>query len=228
MKYLANIFSFANGAAGVASIYATLQGNPELAIQLIFLGFFFDAIDGACARAFGSVSWGGILDRTADRITQAIAPALLLMVYSGADSILSAGAIIFVLFAFKGLAGKEQKEYFSGLPLTIPGFVIMGQIMVGAHLPSALLLLLITCSCLHWLRYPRRLSRPRVGESTVRAPLRGMKHIAGRTWIARAVLLLALVFLPQTAWPAVGIVLIIAACVYALAGPFIYKKTTAD
>lgn len=228
MKYLANLFSFANGAAGIASIYATIQGDLSLGIRLILLGFFFDAIDGACARAFGSVSWGSMLDRTSDRITQALAPAFLLVVYSRIDIFLTIGAIIFITFAFKALRGKEHKEYFSGLPLTVPGFVIMGEIMIGAHLPSVLLLFLMACSSLPLLRYPRRLSRPHTDESDVRTPLLGMKHIAGRTWIARAAFLLVLVFLPQDMWPALGIVLIAGACAYAFTGPFLYKKITAS
>lgn len=88
---LPNLVTLANAFCGLLAIYKAIDalvyagGDPlafysklETACWLIFLGMFFDAIDGKVARMVGGASsFGAQLDSFADMLTFGVTPAVL-------------------------------------------------------------------------------------------------------------------------------------------------------
>lgn len=230
-KYLANIASVANALCGILAIIFALQGSIEFAVRFIFLGFFFDAIDGTLARTFGSRPNGKILDRAADRISQGMAPGMLFAAFFEWQL----SALLFgILFSSLGLWSltkhNTSPEYFSGLPLSIVALAILGTVMSGITMPLAVFFIFGLLVFLRRIRYPRRLSRPSVAhrgarermEKELREPMPLIGFIAGKTWIVRAVLLSTIALLPVEFWTPVGIIILLVALPYVVIGPMAY------
>ena len=90
MAVLPTMFTLGNLVCGFAAIHYTSQSLDEqmpwgwstitFAGVLIFLGMFFDAIDGSVARLTGAASeFGAQLDSLADIVTFGVAPAYLVL-----------------------------------------------------------------------------------------------------------------------------------------------------
>lgn len=91
---LPNLVTLANAFCGLLAIYkgidalAHVNGDPlafysklETACWLVFLGMFFDAIDGKVARMVGGASaFGAQLDSFSDMLTFGVTPAVLVKV----------------------------------------------------------------------------------------------------------------------------------------------------
>ena len=143
---LANILSFANGIAGTLAVFFAASGDYILASRLVILAMFFDSLDGPIARWHGPTEEGKLLDRFSDRITQCIAPAVILLVIS------SFHPISFVLGAtlvFTGLlrlirtdAAKNKPAI--GFPLSPSAFFIVTGALLNLPLVVIWSLLVIT------------------------------------------------------------------------------------
>ncbi len=132
---------------GIASVFATIRNDFELASYWILAAILFDMLDGTIARLTKSVSdFGKELDSLADMVSFGVAPAVL--IYSAylsesaaADSAAapmgSMVAIIFVICAALRLARyniyqAERQDLFVGLPSpaaagTIASFTLFVQ-----------------------------------------------------------------------------------------------------
>ena len=81
MFNIPNLFTAANLICGVISILLTLAGRIDLAPFVIFLGAFFDFLDGFLARKLNvSSEMGKQLDSLADMVTFGVAPGFLMLV----------------------------------------------------------------------------------------------------------------------------------------------------
>lgn len=73
-----DVLTTANLACGVGAIMLASQGQLTVACWLVFLGAFFDVLDGLAARALGGgTPLGAQLDSLADMVTFGVAPAMI-------------------------------------------------------------------------------------------------------------------------------------------------------
>lgn len=78
MLQLKDIVTLLNPLCGFASIVLSIQGQTYWAAGLIFVAYFFDAIDGSVAKLLGqSNRFGAELDNACDTFSFGIAPAIL-------------------------------------------------------------------------------------------------------------------------------------------------------
>lgn len=76
--FIPNIITAGNLFCGLFAIFFAIYDNALLAVCLVFLGMFFDFLDGKIARLTGTVSkMGGYLDSFADVITFGVAPVII-------------------------------------------------------------------------------------------------------------------------------------------------------
>ena len=132
---------------GIASIFAAIRNDYEVASYWILASILFDMLDGTIARLTKSVSdFGKELDSLADMVAFGVAPAVLIYnayllesaaTESGAAPMGSMVAIIFVICAALRLARyniyqAERQDLFVGLPSpaaagTIASFTLFVQ-----------------------------------------------------------------------------------------------------
>ena len=163
---------------GIASIFAAIRSDYEVASYWILAAIISDMLDGTIARLTKSVSdFGKELDSLADMVTFGVAPAVLiynayLLESAATGSIIApAGsmfAIIFVICAALRLARynvyqAERQDFFGGLPSpaaagTIASFTLFVQYFelrvaywVLGPLTVALALLMVST-----IRYPKK------------------------------------------------------------------------
>lgn len=146
---LADLFTLANAAVGVASIFAAVtyvdtgqMGQFFLAAALLPLAFAFDALDGRVARWRRKTSpLGRELDSLADIVSFGVAPAVLAFAAGMRGGWDRAALIFFVACGVSRLArfnvtaealsmGEDKVKYFEGTP--IPTTVILVVVLAAA------------------------------------------------------------------------------------------------
>jgi len=132
MVMLPNGLTLGNLFCGVYAIVSASRGEFDLAVRLILIGGFFDALDGRVARATRSGSaFGEELDSLVDAVSFGLAPALLLyfavLRHEGWDWVL---VFLFCACAVMRLArfnieqAGHAKTYFQGLPSPAAGITL--------------------------------------------------------------------------------------------------------
>ena len=138
IQLLPNMLTVTAIVAGLTAIRVGLQGNYELAVQLILLAAILDGLDGRLARALGSNSkMGAELDSLADFLNFGVAPGLLLYVWALEDT-WQLGWLSVLVYAIcavtrlarfnvarKADAGSPENAYFMGIPSPAGAMLVM-------------------------------------------------------------------------------------------------------
>lgn len=123
-----------------ASIYVFL-GQPIVAVVLLWISGFLDAVDGSMARqSKSSSSWGTILDVTFDRVVEVGILVALAMVHPEPTILflllLLAVSIIFTMTVFLTVGALAEKEsyksfyYQPGLAERTEGFILFSLMVL--------------------------------------------------------------------------------------------------
>lgn len=122
---LPNLFTTAALFSGFYAITAALHERYELAAIAIFISLVMDGVDGRVARLTNTQSeFGAQYDSMADMISFAVAPALVMYIWSlstlgklgwFAAFVHAAGGAL-RLARFNSQTGGDDKRYFQGLP----------------------------------------------------------------------------------------------------------------
>jgi CDP-diacylglycerol--serine O-phosphatidyltransferase len=138
IQLLPNMITVTAIVAGLTAIRFGLQGNYELAVQLILLAAILDGVDGRIARAVGSDSkMGAELDSLADFLNFGVAPVMLLYVWA-LDDTLQLGWLAVLVYAIctvtrlarfnvarKAEDGAAENAYFIGIPSPAGAILVM-------------------------------------------------------------------------------------------------------
>lgn len=139
----ANVLTLGNLSLGGFSIMASIRGELNLGLLLIFVAALLDRFDGMTARKLHIESeLGKQLDSMSDIISFGAAPAILL--YQGILSDFGAPGAFFAVFyigcgAFR-LARfniSENNGYFTGLPITAAGCLATLSFLAIPYFPSS-------------------------------------------------------------------------------------------
>ncbi|MEM9104567.1 MAG: phosphatidylcholine/phosphatidylserine synthase [Pseudomonadota bacterium] len=132
-----NIITALAICAGLTGIRLAFEGRFELAVIMVLLAAFLDAIDGRVARLLKSTSkFGAQMDSLADIVNFGVAPALVLYAYL-LDQVKSFGWIAAMIYAIAvglrlarfnvmeedGVRASWQSEFFVGIPA--PGGAVL-------------------------------------------------------------------------------------------------------
>ncbi len=132
-----------NALCGFGAIVVTQYGMVQLSCTLILLAAIADGLDGSLARYIGGSDIGESLDSLADVISFGVAPAIMIISYTG-------GVFVFVAVCFYLICGilrlarfnisKPDNSFFKGLPITAGGIAVSTIILVGQeHLQPTLI-----------------------------------------------------------------------------------------
>jgi len=121
---------------GLASIVSVIEGMTEQAAVLIILSVAADGADGAVARRFGTGALGENLDSLADIIAFGAAPAVvsyeILKGYSAyAAFVLPSLFLICGALRLARFNIMSKRDFFSGIPITLAGFIVALLILSG-------------------------------------------------------------------------------------------------
>jgi len=138
VQLLPNMLTVTAICAGLTAIRFGLQGNYELAVQLILLAAILDGLDGRLARALGSDSkMGAELDSLADFLNFGVAPGMLLYVWALEDTrqLGWMAVLVYAVCAVTRLArfnvarkaetGSGEGAYFIGFPSPAGAILVM-------------------------------------------------------------------------------------------------------
>jgi CDP-diacylglycerol--serine O-phosphatidyltransferase len=144
MRHIPNIITLLNLASGCIGIVMTFEGRLQWAVGFLWLGAFFDFVDGFAARILKQYSdIGKELDSLADVVTFGVLPASLVYLY------LQLGPVqVYVpFFAFlltlasayrlaKFNTDQRQRSSFLGLPTPASGIFFSSLPMIEHFYPS--------------------------------------------------------------------------------------------
>lgn len=202
--HVANFFTFGNALSGLFAIFFAAQGNIDVALRLIALGMLLDSFDGPIARWRGPTEEGKTLDRMSDRITMAIAPATLLVVWASFHPIsMMAGALVVFTSLVRLARPPATGANIVGLPLWAPTITIMAGIIVNLPFwPLIAATALISALGLSKipLSFPEIIGKPSPGPTN-------KKHL----WLvaARSAPFLVLTVTPNDLYPIAGLALLL-------------------
>ncbi len=138
VQLLPNMLTVTAICAGLTAIRFGLQGNYELAVQLILFAAILDGLDGRLARALGSDSkMGAELDSLADFLNFGVAPGMLLYVWALEDTrqLGWLAVLVYAVCAVTRLArfnvarkaenGSAENAYFIGIPSPAGAILVM-------------------------------------------------------------------------------------------------------
>ncbi|SHG69833.1 CDP-diacylglycerol--serine O-phosphatidyltransferase [Marivita hallyeonensis] len=138
IQLLPNMITVTAIVAGLTAIRFGLQGNYELAVQLILLAAILDGVDGRLARALQSDSkMGAELDSLADFLNFGVAPGMLLYVWALDDTrqLGWLAVLVYAICAVTRLArfnvarkaenGSAENAYFMGIPSPAGAILVM-------------------------------------------------------------------------------------------------------
>ncbi len=153
--------TLANAAAGLIAIISALLAFTLAPFFFILAAVFFDFMDGKIARKTRKADdFGKQLDSLADVVSFAVAPAVLVIVFSFHDAIAVLAGIIYVCAGLLRLASynlqKEQGVYF-GLPIPLAALFVALVFYASYYsfVPSYFSwLALLTASVLMLSRFP--------------------------------------------------------------------------
>ncbi len=158
----ADVATVAGGFLSALSIPLFILGYYDLGVRVLFAGYGFDVVDGWLARRYGSREDGFFLDRAYDRLSQVVAPGVLLLAWAPQDR-LSAILYSFYFAGFAAMAyyrlvrrGVRSLAYFNGLPLFAHAAVILAAYISGWPPSPLLLYTMLAASSLPIPYYRRR------------------------------------------------------------------------
>ena len=140
-----NIITALAICAGLTGIRLAFEQRFELAVAMVLLAAFLDAIDGRAARLLKSTSkFGAQMDSLADIVNFGVAPALVLYAYL-LEQMKSFGwiaAIVYVIAAGlrlarfnvmeeDGVKASWQSEYFVGIPAPGGAMLLLLPVYLG-------------------------------------------------------------------------------------------------
>jgi CDP-diacylglycerol---serine O-phosphatidyltransferase len=224
INLLASVMTTFNLYWGLASMFASINGEIEKAAYYIFISMVFDALDGTVARITNSVSaFGKELDSLCDIVSFGVAPAML--IYNGyllqshdPQSALSlAGSMVAIVYVICGalrlarynVFQAERRDSFVGLPIPAAAGTVASFALFTNYLDLNVewwifdpLLLLLAFLMVSQVRYPKdRLRRillpPRKAFRVLVVCVLGLAafHYARERSIALILLPLALTYL---------------------------------
>jgi CDP-diacylglycerol--serine O-phosphatidyltransferase len=144
-RHLPNILTFCNMAIGLGVICMMIHNHTviglRLACHLIFIAVILDCLDGMLARHLNvCTEMGRQLDSFADFISFGVAPIVVFV-----TSVPSVSPMLIIVLLLYPLAGvyrlvrhnlQRQCEYFTGLPITIAGFLLAAALLVRSSVYS--------------------------------------------------------------------------------------------
>ncbi|MCK5686708.1 CDP-alcohol phosphatidyltransferase family protein [bacterium] len=145
--WYANSLTFLNFSCGIAALKIAWSGNLILAFVLVFIGQFFDLLDGRAARKYGSTKHGGLFDDIADGISFGFAIGSIIFLSSRAVhlnlslviSILYTFCVIYRLYRFLKNSGKLPYGIFEGLPSPAGAMLAGSSAILFMKIPSMVL-----------------------------------------------------------------------------------------
>ena len=169
--HLADLITLANGAAGTASVFATMSylTTPEpwriyLALSLLPLALILDIADGKVARRHNEPSpFGQELDSLADIVSFGVAPAALAY---GLGMRGTLDVIVLIYFVACGISRLARYNVTAGQLADASGKV---KYFEGTPIPSSLILVAVLALCVYF------------GRADDNLPL-GVVEIAGARW----------------------------------------------
>ena len=140
-KIIPNLLTFANLSFGVLSMFTIIKQNYIAGALFIMVSAFIDRYDGRIASHLNvSSELGKELDSLADLVSFGVAPALLIFnKFNVLDlgNIKVVGVCFLLLYIISGcyrLAKYNITEfngYFTGVPITVAGFIIAAYSLVS-------------------------------------------------------------------------------------------------
>ncbi len=137
---LPNLFTTGALFSGFYGITSAIDGRFETAAMLIFVSLVLDGLDGRVARMTNTQSdFGAEYDSMADMVSFAVAPAIILYLWSlaslgqagliGAFVHLAGGALR--LARFNTQLATQDKRYFQGLPSPAAAAILAGLVWIS-------------------------------------------------------------------------------------------------
>lgn len=129
-RHIPNIFTLSNLVSGCLGIWLIQRGSPQEAAYFIWIGAFFDYLDGYTARLLKVESpIGKELDSLADVVTFGVLPSFIMFSLMTAQDggLLPFVAFFIVIAAALRLARfntEDPTPHFSGLPTPAAAFLI--------------------------------------------------------------------------------------------------------
>lgn len=164
--WLPNSVTLINLILGFYAIILIIREQFVVAAFLIFLGMILDGVDGRLARKIAvNNPMGKELDSLADLISFGVTPALLIyqmhLTEYGILGVVAAaifpvcGAVR--LARFNAFDSEVPSNYFTGLPITAGGGILISFVLAGANAPSLAyipLVLLVAYLMVSTIKYP--------------------------------------------------------------------------
>ncbi len=164
--WLPNSVTLMNLILGFYAIILIIREQFVIAAFLIFVGMILDGIDGRLARKIAADNpIGKELDSLADLISFGVAPSLLIyQMYLTEYSIL--GVVVAAIFPvcgavrlarFNAVDSEDSSNYFTGLPITAGGGILISFVLAGTSLPSLIfipIVLLVAYLMVSTIKYP--------------------------------------------------------------------------
>jgi CDP-diacylglycerol--serine O-phosphatidyltransferase len=185
---LADLITLANGAAGTASVFATMSylTMPEywriyLALSLLPLALILDIADGKVARRHRQQSpFGQELDSLADIVSFGVAPAALAY---GLGMRGAMDVIVLIYFVCCGVSRLARYNVTAGELADATGKV---KYFEGTPIPSSLILVAVLALCVYFDRTGDHLPLGVIQLADVRShPLSLLFFINGSTMISK-------------------------------------------
>ncbi len=142
---LPNLVTVLAICAGLTGIRLAFEGRFEIAVAMVLLAAFLDALDGRLARMLkASSSFGAQMDSLADIMNFGVAPALVLYAYvlDGAGAVGWTAALVFAIACCLRLARFNvmledtdrpawQNDYFVGVPAPAGALLVLMPVYLG-------------------------------------------------------------------------------------------------
>jgi CDP-diacylglycerol--serine O-phosphatidyltransferase len=157
--WYANSLTLMNFICGLAAIPLVLSNHNFIgAFILIFLGQFFDLLDGRTARKFGSTEWGALFDDIADGTSFGLAIAVIVYVtilplgipFAIFSSLLYFICVVYRLYYFLINKGEGTPGIFVGMP-SPAGAMLAGSSALLFNEGGAIWITFLTTIIASWL-----------------------------------------------------------------------------
>lgn len=155
--WYANSLTALNFFCGLAAIYYAFHTKIVTSLILIFVGQFFDLLDGRVARKYGSTKYGALFDDIADGTSFGVAVAFILfrsissvinIYWAVIVSLVYLISVIFRLYRFLSSKGKTPEGIFLGLPSPAGAMLAGTSAILFVDNPSMIILFTIISSFL--------------------------------------------------------------------------------
>ena len=140
-RFIADTISGVNLLCGLGSIYFAYHDQLPMSLLLLILGGLFDGLDGAAARKWGGTRWGVYSDDVADGVNYGVAPGFALYFALGSNMVALSVGLFYTLFTLSRLIyftlRKDDADpaYFSGVPSTAGGLIVLSSLILFTDTP---------------------------------------------------------------------------------------------